>query len=181
MEEEITQNKEENIRHNHDGINSPKIEGKNLLGFKIFTSIPTHKAQEGTLVLVDDESSIRKLYAMLNKTWRGVSLGGSNFTIERTILNESDFTRDNTWRKLTLDSKYDDATMLLINVSLRGTIGNDMKLSPDSNNDFEVYSHSTTTNTGGQGLIPITTSGEIYYRIDSGISVINFSIIGYYN
>jgi len=69
MEEEITKNKEENIRHNHDGINSPKIEGKNLLGFQIFPDTPTHKAQQGTVVLVDNLTDTRKICAMLNGVW----------------------------------------------------------------------------------------------------------------
>ena len=60
---------EKDIRHNHDGLNSPKIEPKNLKGFPIFSATPTHKAQQGTIVLIDNGTDTRKICAMLNGTW----------------------------------------------------------------------------------------------------------------
>ena len=60
---------EEKIIHNHNGLNSPKIEGKNLLGFPIFSDTPTHRAQQGTIVLINNGTDTRKICAMLNGTW----------------------------------------------------------------------------------------------------------------
>jgi len=63
----------DNITHAHNGVGSPKINPRNLLGFQIFTSAPTHDAKEGTLVLAN-ESGTYKLYAYINGGWRGITL-----------------------------------------------------------------------------------------------------------
>lgn len=61
--------------HAHTGFDgSPKIDPKNFRGYPIFTSAPTHEAEEGTIVLMDDGSSSRKLYAMLGGTWYATTL-----------------------------------------------------------------------------------------------------------
>ena len=139
------------------------------------------------------EKEINTIERVINHTHDGLNspkiksgnlLGstGSTFTIERSTLTESDFTRDNTYRELTLDSKYDDATMLLVNVNLQGTVGNDLKISGDgATPDLQIYSLSTTVYTCNMGLVPLDVTGKIYYRIDSGINIINFYIAGYYN
>jgi len=57
-------------RHNKaDG--SDAIDPRDLLGFPVFTSVPTHAAPEGTIVLYDDGSANRGIYAMLGGAWRG--------------------------------------------------------------------------------------------------------------
>lgn len=58
--------------HRHSGIESPRVFGKDLDGFEIRTTVPTGEAREGTFVLVDDASSIRRLYVRINNTWRFV-------------------------------------------------------------------------------------------------------------
>lgn len=59
--------------HTHDGIDSPRIPGVNLLGFPIFNSAPTHPSEEGTFALTH-----YGLWAMLNREWH--QLGGNILT-----------------------------------------------------------------------------------------------------
>jgi len=47
-------------RHEHNGIDSPRLQAKNLSGFPIFSSVPSHVAEEGTIVLYDDGGGIHK-------------------------------------------------------------------------------------------------------------------------
>lgn len=60
---------EKEIRHTHNGIDSPKVNAKSLLGFPIFSDTPTHNALQGTIVLVDNLTDTRKICVMLNGTW----------------------------------------------------------------------------------------------------------------
>lgn len=62
-----------NITHTHNGIDAPRINPKDLKSFPIFTSAPTHDAQEGTILLAN-ESGTYKLYAYINGGWRSVTL-----------------------------------------------------------------------------------------------------------
>lgn len=57
--------------HNHTGIRTQKIRGKDLLGFSIFDSVPTHDAPDGTFVWYHNGADYR-LYARLNSTWQKV-------------------------------------------------------------------------------------------------------------
>jgi len=41
-------------QHRHNGIDSPKLDPKNFKGFPIFTTAPTHNAQEGTIILANE-------------------------------------------------------------------------------------------------------------------------------
>jgi hypothetical protein len=59
--------------HVHNGIDSPKINPKNLNGFQILTAAPTYAAKEGT-VLLANESGTYYLYARINKSWVKVQL-----------------------------------------------------------------------------------------------------------
>lgn len=59
--------------HKHTGQDSPKINGSDLGGFKIYTSAPTHNAPEGTILLAN-ESGTYKIYARINKGWRSATL-----------------------------------------------------------------------------------------------------------
>lgn len=60
--------------HTHNSTDgTPPINPKDLLGFPIFTTVPTHTAIEGTPVFVVNGGNYY-LYVMLNKTWRGVQL-----------------------------------------------------------------------------------------------------------
>lgn len=43
-------------------------------GLPVFTSAPTYTGRQGEIVLMDDQSSIRRIYTYLNGTWRYVNL-----------------------------------------------------------------------------------------------------------
>lgn len=60
-------------QHEHSGLDSKKIDPKNFKGFPIFTTAPTHNAQEGTILLAN-ESGTYKLYAYINGGWRTTTL-----------------------------------------------------------------------------------------------------------
>ena len=60
--------------HEHNGYDSPRIDPKNLLGFPIFTAVPTHAAPEGTIILRWDGSTTYELYARINKSWKKIAL-----------------------------------------------------------------------------------------------------------
>lgn len=59
--------------HTHDGVSTPRLYPKDLLGFPIFSAIPTHKAEEGTIILAVDSGNYY-IYAMIERVWRGVQL-----------------------------------------------------------------------------------------------------------
>ena len=59
--------------HTHDGINSPPIDPKDLLGFPIAVTAPTDAAQNGTIRLALI-SGTYYLYARINSVWKKVSL-----------------------------------------------------------------------------------------------------------
>ncbi len=61
------------VNHRHNGQDADKINPKDLRGFPIFTSAPTHKAEEGTIILANI-SGTYKLYAYINKGWREETL-----------------------------------------------------------------------------------------------------------
>ena len=58
----------DNITHTHNGVGSPKINPRDLKGFPVFTSNPTHTAPQGTIVLVDT-GAVRKICTMLGGVW----------------------------------------------------------------------------------------------------------------
>ena len=60
-------------QHQHNGLDAPKIDPKNLKGFPVFTSAPTHTAPEGTIILAN-ESGTYKFYAYINGGWRSETL-----------------------------------------------------------------------------------------------------------
>lgn len=60
-------------QHRHNGIDSPKLDPKNFKGFPVFTTAPTHNAQEGTILLAN-EAGTYYLYAFINSAWRKVEL-----------------------------------------------------------------------------------------------------------
>lgn len=64
---------EQVINHRHNGNDADRINPKDLLGFPIFTTAPTHVAKEGTIILAN-ESGTYKLYAYINSGWRSVTL-----------------------------------------------------------------------------------------------------------
>lgn len=72
MSEEDLQQQIEN--HEHTGLDSRKIAPRNLQGFPVFLSAPTHKAPQGTIVLYDDGSANRGIYVMLGGTWYSVAI-----------------------------------------------------------------------------------------------------------
>lgn len=60
--------------HTHNGVNSSKIRAKDLTGFPVFLATPTHKAKQGTIVLVDNGTDTREICAMLGGTWYCVAI-----------------------------------------------------------------------------------------------------------
>ena len=60
-------------QHKHNGMDALKINPKDLMGFPVFTTAPTHKAQEGTIVLAN-ESGTYYLYAFIDGDWQKVEL-----------------------------------------------------------------------------------------------------------
>lgn len=59
--------------HKHTGLDQPQISPRDLLGFPIFASAPTHSAPEGTVVLFYDGANY-KIYARINQTWKSAAL-----------------------------------------------------------------------------------------------------------
>jgi len=55
-------------KHIHNGIDSSKLSPKNLLGFPIFSTVPTHKDLEGSIVISTYGGNVN-LYVMQNETW----------------------------------------------------------------------------------------------------------------
>lgn len=55
--------------HQHNGVDSPQIDPKNLLGFPITTTVPTNAAQNGVIQLYYSGSTY-KIYARINNTWQ---------------------------------------------------------------------------------------------------------------
>jgi len=60
-------------QHRHNGLDAPRLNPKDFMGFPVFTSAPTHNAQEGTIILAN-ESGTYKLYAFINGGWRTTTL-----------------------------------------------------------------------------------------------------------
>lgn len=54
--------------HNHNGIDAPRINPKDLRGFPIYTSTVAHNSQEGTIVLENVSGTI-KLCAFVGGSW----------------------------------------------------------------------------------------------------------------
>lgn len=57
----------ENFTH-HNGIDDYRIDPKDLLGFPIFSQIPKHQAENGTMVFVIIDTK-KYIYAKLNRVW----------------------------------------------------------------------------------------------------------------
>jgi hypothetical protein len=64
---------EEQQFHQHTGLDSPKINPKDLEGFTILTAAPTYTAQNGTIVF-SDTGAVRKMHIMMNGIWRYITL-----------------------------------------------------------------------------------------------------------
>ena len=65
--------------HRHTGIDSPKIDPKDLLGFPIIlvadaTIKPKDSAQEGVFRFYRDSVPVYRLWARINKDWHYISL-----------------------------------------------------------------------------------------------------------
>ena len=147
-------------------------------------SIPTYrptKFYEQFYIYVS--GVIRRLYIYVSSssTWKYTDISGASFTVSRETLDESDMTLDSSWNELAIDSKYDGATMLLINLAVRGTVGDYLYLSGDGiNTDLSLRSLNASENAHNQGLVPLGASSKLYYRGQSGLSVVSLAIIGYY-
>ena len=58
-------------------LTSPRVRIQNLEGvFKVVAVVPSNSDdyQDGSILLYDDGSSTRRIYAKMNKTWRFVAL-----------------------------------------------------------------------------------------------------------
>lgn len=70
--------------HNHDGVNSPQIDPRDLLGFPVFTFasatavtnfLNSFKALEGTTIFtVDSSGPTYKQQTRINQAWRSITL-----------------------------------------------------------------------------------------------------------
>lgn len=69
LESRVTKLEGDLAQHPHEGGTSTKISPKDLRGFPVYKATPTHDAEEGTIVLVDNETDTRKICAMLGGTW----------------------------------------------------------------------------------------------------------------
>lgn len=56
------------VNHRHTGLDASKISGSDIAGFSILESVPTHSAEQGSLVIGKDGATY-KLYCMINGTW----------------------------------------------------------------------------------------------------------------
>lgn len=62
--------------HEHDGRGYSKPDPKNFKGYPVFTTVPTHKAEEGTMILFDNGTT-EAIYTMLDGTWVSYSSDSS--------------------------------------------------------------------------------------------------------
>lgn len=69
--------------HTHDGVDSPKLEPRNLLGFPVQVAAPTHVGKEGEVLYMNDKSSVRRQYVYLNGNWYFVDVGTSRLYVLR--------------------------------------------------------------------------------------------------
>lgn len=60
--------------HQHTGTDSDQLYPQYFRGFPIYTSTPTHNAEEGTIVLQNDGSSTFKIFVRLNGAWKSVAV-----------------------------------------------------------------------------------------------------------
>ena len=61
--------------HRHNGVDAPKLNPNDSLeGFPVFSTVPTHTAPQGTIVLYDNGTDTRSIYAMLGGTWYSVNI-----------------------------------------------------------------------------------------------------------
>lgn len=60
--------KDEIVNHRHTGLDSQRIYGNNIIRYDILEVVPTHTAEQGTLVIGKD-SGTYKLYCMINGSW----------------------------------------------------------------------------------------------------------------
>lgn len=59
--------------HIHNGIDSPKINPANFMGFPVRTATPTDSPPDGTIVL-SNISGTRKIWARINNVWYSATL-----------------------------------------------------------------------------------------------------------
>lgn len=65
------------VRKLHGNLNNPRVRIQNFEGvFKIVSTTPSNSDdyQDGSVLLYDDGSSTRRIYAKMNKTWRYATL-----------------------------------------------------------------------------------------------------------
>lgn len=64
------------IFHSHNGVDSPRLKSGDII--QVLSSVPTVVMKEGTVVMVDDGTN-RRLYAVMNGVWRATSMNGVSF------------------------------------------------------------------------------------------------------
>jgi hypothetical protein len=57
-------------QHNHDGINSERLDPRHFRGFPTTTDVPTHPAEIGTLIF---NTSNNRLYIRTASAWRYIT------------------------------------------------------------------------------------------------------------
>lgn len=78
--------------HKHDGRSFSRPDPSNFKGYPVFDAVPTHKAEQGTMVVFDDGST-EAIYVMLDGAWVAFQAGSSN---EFKVGNASRQTGDGT-------------------------------------------------------------------------------------
>lgn len=71
-----------NEYHIHNGIDAPRINPIDLLGFPIFLQTPTHTAEEGTFVTVN-LNPVVEVYLKMNRVWN--LIGRSPASLSNTV------------------------------------------------------------------------------------------------
>lgn len=60
-------------RHEHNGVDAPRLNPKDFKGFPVFDSVPTHNAPNGSIV-VYESGATKRLYIYINGNWRYTAL-----------------------------------------------------------------------------------------------------------
>jgi hypothetical protein len=69
--------------HYHNGIDQPRINPVDLLGFPVQNTIPTYKSEQGTQVYVSN--GIKYLYAFIDRVWTQIARASVTISNSATL------------------------------------------------------------------------------------------------
>lgn len=75
--------------HDHDNVNSPKINLKFQRGFPVLNSVPDYDAEDGQIAFLNSDPD--RLYARINGQWVNMNPTPSNFEQTVTIVGNASF------------------------------------------------------------------------------------------